>query len=103
MPGELEPVEGDSVEPAGEPFAQLRGPHRIVEAREVDDVDAPPSGQQLEHRRPPSPRPGEPVDEHERLSGAGNSVAHGQAVDLDFVDLGRHLTQSGRCLHAPRT
>jgi hypothetical protein len=95
--GELDVVQAHRVEPAGQPFAQLRGANRVAEAWKIDHVHAPPSGQQPEHGRPPAPGSSEPVNEHERFSAAGYSVPDWPTVDLDVSELDPHLIQSGRC------
>jgi hypothetical protein len=95
--GELHAVQAHRVEPAGEPFAQLFGAHKVAEAWEIEYVHVPPSGEQPEHRRPPPPGSREPVNEHERFSDSGYSVPDRTTVDLDLVKLQRHLIQSGRC------
>jgi hypothetical protein len=95
--GELGVVQARRVEPAPEPFAQLCGAHRMAEAWKIDYVHAPLRCQLPEHRGPPPPGSREPVNEHERLAAAGYSVPDGATVDLDLVELHRHLTQSGRC------
>jgi hypothetical protein len=71
----------------------------VADAWEIEYVHSPPSGEQPEHRRPPPPGSREPVHEHERFSAAGYSVLDRTAVnlDLDLVELQRHLIQSGRC------
>jgi hypothetical protein len=97
--GELHAVQAHCVQPAGQPFAQLFGAHQVAEAREVEYVHAPASGEQPEHRRPPPPGSREPVNEHEWFSASGYSVPDRTTVDLDLglVELQRHLIQSGRC------
>src|SRR2546430_1920567 len=69
----------------------------IPQAWKTDDVDGPSSAQMLEHGGPPAPRSCEAVNEHERFAAAGCSVPDGATVDLDLVELYRHLIQSGRC------
>jgi hypothetical protein len=104
---EVDLLQAGGVEPAAEPFAQSIGLHRRVETRQVDDVDSTPGGQGTEQRRPPSPRAGQAVNEHERLAAAGDAVANCAAVDLDLPKLDVsfagfvHLIQSGRCLCEP--
>jgi hypothetical protein len=104
---EVDLLQPGGIEPVAEPFAQAIGPHRRVKAREVDDVDSTPGGQGTEERRPPSPRAGQAVNEHERLAAAGNAVANRAAVDLDFPKLDLsfagvvHLIHSGRCPRGP--
>jgi hypothetical protein len=96
---ELEMIQARRVEPAGQPFAQKRGPHRLAEAWKIDYVHAPSRGQRPEHRGPPTPGSRQPVDEDEWFAAAGYPVPDGVTVDLDLVDLRRHLIQSGRCGH----
>jgi hypothetical protein len=69
----------------------------MAQAWKIDHVDATPSAKLLEHWGPPPPRSCEPVNEHERVAAAGYSVPDGATVDLDLVELYRHLIQSGRC------
>jgi hypothetical protein len=95
--GELDTIQARRVEPAGQPFAQKRGPHRMAEAWKIHYVHAPSRGQRLEHRGPPPPGSREPVDEHKGLAAAGYPVRDGVTIHLDLVDLHRHLIQSGRC------
>ena len=97
MAGEFDAIQARRVEPPGEPVAHLFGAHRMPQAWKIDDVDAPSSAQLLEHRGPPAPRSCEAVNEHERFAAAGCSVPDGATVDLDLVELYRHLIQSGRC------
>ena len=95
--GELELVQARRVEPAVQPFAQKRGPHRMAEAWKIHYVHAPSRGQRPEHRGPPPPGSREPVDEHEWFTAAGYPVPDGVTIDLDLMDLRGHLIQSGRC------
>jgi hypothetical protein len=95
--GELEIIQARRVEPAGQPSAQKRGPHRMAEAWKIHQVNAPSRGQLPEHRRPPAPGSRKSVDEDEWFAAAGYPVPDGVTVDLDLVDLRRHLIQSGRC------
>jgi len=95
--GELEIIQARRVEPAGQPFAQKRGPHRLAEAWKIHYVHAPSRCQRPEHRGPPTPGSREPVDEDEWFAAAGCPVPDRVTVDLDLVDLRRHLIQSGRC------
>ena len=95
--GELEIIQAGRVEPAGQPSAQKRGLHRMTEAWKTHYVHAPSRSQRPEHRGPPPPGSREPVDEDEWFAAAGYAVPDGVTVDLDLVDLRRHLIQSGRC------
>jgi len=102
--GEVDPLQAGGVEPAAEPAAQPIGPHRRVQAWQIDDVDLALRAQRAEQRRPPSPRARQAVNEHERLAAAGDAIADRTAVNLGLakldVRLGGvvHLIQSGRCL-----
>ena len=95
--GELEIIQAGRVEPTSQPFAQKRGPHRLAEAWQIHYVHAPSLGQRPEHRRPPPPGSREPMDEDEWFAAAGYPVPDGVTIDLDLVDLRRHLIRSGRC------
>jgi len=94
---DLDVIQARRVEPAGQPIAQLCGAHRRAEPRKIDDVHAPVSCQAPEHRGPPPPGSREAVDQHERLSAPRHAVTDSPPVDLDLLELNRHLTRSGRC------
>jgi hypothetical protein len=102
--GEIDLLQPRGVEPAAEPRAQLLGPQRGSETGQIDDVHTAPGGQSPQQRRPPPPRSGQAVDEHERLAAPSDPVSNRSAADLDLALLYLsftnvvHLIRSGRCL-----
>jgi hypothetical protein len=77
------------VEPVREPRAHLRDAPPTMEMRQVDNVQRAPRGERLEDGRPPAPRAGEPVHQHERLTRSQDAVPDEVTVDVDLAQLGR--------------
>ena len=80
---EVDPVETQCVEPAGEPRAELRGRRIRRRPRQIDGVHAPMRGERLDEPRPPAERPCQPVDEDERLPRSRRHVTGRPTTDGD--------------------
>jgi len=93
VPGDVDTLQADRVEPPHEPPAQVGRPD-MAQPPEIDDVNLTARAERLDHRRPPAPRAGEPVHEHERLAAPGDAVRKGPAVDADLSSL-NHVAE--RC------
>jgi hypothetical protein len=95
MADDVCPLEPDDVQPAREPGAPAVRRRSPAWPREIERVDAAMSGERRQQWRPPAPRAGEPVDEHDRVAAARDREARDATVDLDGLGLQCLSTSTG--------
>ena len=93
MADEIGTLEPGRVEPAREPRRQLFGRQSTPELRQLGEVHTVTLRQRLEHRLPPPPRTGKPVDEDERRALSDDAIFGRRTVDDELPNL--HERQSG--------
>ena len=87
MTDEIDTLEPGRVEPTPEPPCQLGGGQAPAEPGQVGDVHAVTLRQRFEHRPPPAPRTGEPVDEYDGLAVTGDAIRRRRPVDHELPNV----------------
>jgi hypothetical protein len=87
MPDEIDALECGGVEPTTEPACQLVGGKPCSEPRQIEQVNPATLRERLEYRLPPTPGTGEPVDEDDRLTLAGDAILVRRPVDHELPNL----------------
>jgi len=87
MTDEIDTLEPRSVEPTPEPPCQLGRGQPPPEPGQIGDVHATTFRQRFEHRPPPAPRTGEPVNEYDRLALARDTIRGRRTIDLELPNL----------------
>jgi hypothetical protein len=85
--GEVCTLDADGIQPSGQPAAERMRIGTPLWPREVDCIHAAVCGERPGDGRPPPPRPGETVNQHERLAGTGNDKWRRPSVDVDGAKL----------------
>src|SRR5207302_5252458 len=76
VPGDVRTADSDRVEPPREPCGHLCELRRPSSPRQIDHVHPAAVAQQVDERRPPTPRARKPVNQHERLTCARDATAN---------------------------
>jgi hypothetical protein len=93
MTDEIDATECRRLEPTAQPSRQLGGGEPWSEPWEVEHVNAATLGKRLDHRPPPAPRPGEPVNKDDGFALAGDPILGRRSVDHELPNF--HRPQCG--------